>query len=64
MKRKVLGEKGETLACTFLQGKGYKIIQRNYRSSYGEIDIIAWHDRILVFIEVKTRTNLTYGYPE
>jgi len=64
MKKQMLGAKGEALACAFLQAKGYKIIERNYRSPHGEIDIIAWHDRTLVFVEVKTRTSLTFGHPE
>lgn len=49
------GRLGEDLASDFLISKGYKILQRNYRQKYGELDIIA-HDKLgtLVFIEVKT----------
>jgi putative endonuclease len=55
--------KGEELATKFLKEKGYKIIERNFRKGYGEIDIICVKDDILVFVEVKTRTSNTYGTP-
>ena len=51
-----LGKKGENIACRFLQTKNYNILFRNYKSSYGEIDIIARNGTILCFIEVKTRS--------
>jgi len=47
---------GEEVSCKFLQQKKYRIIQRNYHSMYGEIDIIAIHNNILIFIEVKLRS--------
>lgn len=59
-----LGKFGEELACKYLKEKGYKIIEKNYHARSGEIDIIAKFNDILVFIEVKTRTNLTFGLPE
>ena len=52
---------GEEIAAKFLNKKGYKIIDRNFRKGYGEIDIVALHENILVFIEVKTRTTGLYG---
>jgi putative endonuclease len=52
---------GEEIAAKFLAKKGYQIIGRNFRKGYGEIDIIAVHDNVLVFIEVKTRTTSLYG---
>ena len=53
-----LGKLGEDLACEYLVKKGYKIIQRNYRQKWGELDIIARSaDRTLVFVEVKTMTE-------
>lgn len=58
-----VARKGEDLACEYLKKKGYKIIERNFRKSYGEIDIIAIYRNILVFIEVKTRTNDKFGSP-
>ena len=58
------GSKGEKLACEFLENKGYKILEKNWRSGRYEIDIIAEEKNVLVFVEVKTRTNDYYGYPE
>ncbi|EKD86098.1 MAG: hypothetical protein ACD_37C00477G0001 [uncultured bacterium] len=55
--------RGEDIASKFLKEKGYKIIERNFRKGYGEIDIIAVKDKTLVFIEVKTRTSNLYGTP-
>ena len=46
-----------------MKEEGYFILDRNYRNRYGEIDIIAKKDKCLIFIEVKTRTNLDYGDP-
>ncbi|OGU59673.1 MAG: YraN family protein [Ignavibacteria bacterium RBG_13_36_8] len=62
--KKQLGNLGEELAVKYLTKKGYEILERNYRYERGEIDIIAKDKDILVFIEVKTRENLEYGYPE
>ena len=59
-----LGKYGEDFTCRFLKAKGYKIIERNYRSLWGEIDIIAKHKDTLVFIEVKTRSSDRFGPPE
>lgn len=58
-----LGEKGEELAKRFLQKKGYKLIEQNYKTPLGEIDIIAKDKDTLVFIEVKTRESIEFGYP-
>jgi len=63
-KTKKLGERGEALAAAFLEKKGYKILFRNYKCSYGEIDIIAKHKKIISFIEVKTRSTTKYGPPQ
>ncbi len=66
--RKRLGEWGEELAAHYLKKKGYKILDRNVRSRYGEIDIIAEDaDRgseVTIFIEVKTRSSTRFGRPE
>ena len=56
-----LGAKGEKLAIRYLKNRGYRIVQRNYRCKLGEIDIIAEHGVDLVFIEVKTRSDSSYG---
>jgi len=61
--RQNLGQSGEDIAADFLSKKGYAILLRNYRCRYGEIDIIARKDEVLVFIEVKTRTDETFGSP-
>jgi putative endonuclease len=52
---------GETQTCNYLEQIGYKIFERNYRCYFGEIDIIAFDQDILVFIEVKMRTTKLYG---
>jgi putative endonuclease len=62
-KRGILGRIGEDLAAAFLQRAGYTILIRNYRQKCGEIDIIAEDRGTLVFIEVKTRNNMSYGPP-
>ncbi|PIR79673.1 MAG: YraN family protein [Candidatus Levybacteria bacterium CG10_big_fil_rev_8_21_14_0_10_35_13] len=54
---------GEEIAAKFLVKRGYKIIDRNFRKGYGEIDIIAVNNKILVFVEVKTRTSNFFGTP-
>jgi putative endonuclease len=70
--RQALGRRGEALAAEYLQARGYQILERNYRSPYGEIDLIARQvlgsrveiETVLVFIEVKTRSTVDYGFPE
>ncbi|MEW6570221.1 MAG: YraN family protein [Nitrospirota bacterium] len=60
---RVLGSKGEDLAVKFLRKKGYLIIERNYKTNLGEIDIIAREGSTFIFVEVKTRSNDSYGFP-
>jgi len=62
--RQVIGAWGEDQAAEYLVKNGLKILQRNYRSREGEIDLIASDGDTLVFVEVKTRTNDAYGFPE
>lgn len=62
-KNKELGEKGEKLAARYLKKHGYKILEKNYKSHFGEIDIIAKRGDVLSFCEVKTRLNDNYGAP-
>jgi putative endonuclease len=57
-KRKI-GNIGENIACKFLEGKGYKIIEKNYWKPWGEIDIVAEKSNILKFIEVKSVSRAT-----
>lgn len=54
---------GEDKACEYLKKLGFKIIERNFRKGYGEIDIVATHKNTLVFVEVKTRTSNSFGSP-
>lgn len=64
MKAKDTGNLGEELARGFLKKRGYRILETNYRCPGGEIDIIARHRDYLVFVEVRTRASLSFGYPE
>ncbi len=57
------GKEGEELALKFLKRSGYRIVERNYRCRYGEIDIIARDGEVLVFVEVKARTSGAFGLP-
>lgn len=52
---KNVGDKGEDYACKYLKHNKYKIICRNYRKKYGEIDIVAIKNNVIAFVEVKTR---------
>lgn len=54
---------GEKKAQEYLISRGYEIKETNYRTKIGEIDIIAEKANILVFVEVKTRTNTNFGFP-
>ncbi|NLR90531.1 YraN family protein [Flammeovirga agarivorans] len=63
-KKQELGVKGEALAIDYLKAKGYEILTQNYRSGRNEIDIICRHLKFLIFIEVKTRSDLLFGTPE
>lgn len=60
----IQGRNGEDIACSFLLQNGYTVVERNYRVKGGEIDVIAIKNDELVFVEVKTRSSLQYGYPE
>lgn len=60
---KELGIQGEVTAKEYLENLGYKIVATNYKNKIGEIDIICKDKDILVFVEVKTRQNLKFGYP-
>lgn len=62
--RRKLGEEQESLAVSYLEANGYKIIQRNFYCKAGEIDIIAKQEEYLVFIEIRFRSSVANGYPE
>ena len=59
-----LGKKGEELAVSFLEEKGYVIVARNFRYQKAEVDIIARKEGVLAVIEVKTRSSPNFGAPE
>ena len=59
-----IGKLGQKIAVKFLKGKGFEVLDENIYFREGEIDILAEKDNILSFIEVKTRTNLKFGFPE
>ena len=58
------GASGEDVAANFLSGKGFQILERNFFNKFGEIDIIAQKDGILVFVEVKAKIGTDFGMPE
>ncbi len=62
--QKKLGHKGEEIAAEYLLKKGYRILEKNYYSRYGEIDLVAQNGGAIVFVEVKTRRNRSFGNPE
>lgn len=63
MDKKEIGIKGETKVANYLKLRLYKILQRNYNTRYGEIDIIASNGNYLCFVEVRTRTDYRYESP-
>ena len=63
-KHNEIGIKGEQIAADFLLNKGYIIVHRNWRSGKKEVDIIALKGDMLVIVEIKTRSNLDFGFPE
>ncbi len=59
----ILGKEGERVAEQYLKHKGYKLVERNYRCSAGELDLIVLDRRVVVFVEVKTRSGHGFGSP-
>jgi putative endonuclease len=59
-----VGRSGEDLAAEHLERHGYRILARNYRTRQAEIDIIARHRGVIVFVEVKARRDQGYGHPK
>lgn len=58
-----VGRYGEDLAVRHLEGKGWRIVERNWRGAAGELDIVAMDGTTLVVVEVKTRSGTGFGYP-
>jgi putative endonuclease len=58
------GRSSEEKAISYLKGRGYRILEANYRNKLGEIDIIARHEGRVCFIEVKSRASLDFGLPK
>jgi putative endonuclease len=58
------GRSGEEIAAAYLGEQGYEILERNYRSKYCEIDIVARQGETLVFVEVRTKSDEDHGTPE
>lgn len=61
--RRILGDRGERAAIRFLKKQGFRILERQHRNVFGEIDIVALDKEHIVFIEVKTRTTDQLGQP-
>ena len=58
------GKLGEEIAKKYLENKGYKIVERNYKTKYAEIDLVAKRKNELVFVEVRTKVGENFGSPE
>lgn len=63
-RRQAVGARGEEIATAYLEEHGYTLVARNFRTPYGEIDIVAEKDGFTIFVEVKTRTSSSLGPPE
>ncbi len=61
--RKMIGAAGEKMASSFLKKLGYRIVGSNIRTPFGEIDIVAKHKSVMVFVEVKSRSTSSFGPP-
>ena len=61
--KQALGREGERVAERYLKKKGYTLVERNYRCRGGEVDLIVLDRRVVVFVEVKTRTDHGFGTP-
>ena len=62
--RRRLGAHGERLACAHLTERGYALLERNFRTRHGELDVVVRDGRFLVFCEIKTRASDRYGPPQ
>ncbi|MCI0439435.1 MAG: YraN family protein [Chloroflexi bacterium] len=62
--RQGLGKRGEQLARRHIEASGYLVLEANYRTRHGEIDLVAEKDGVLAFVEVRTRRGGSFGTPE
>ncbi|MBW2408602.1 MAG: YraN family protein [Deltaproteobacteria bacterium] len=62
--KQIIGEAGEAIAARHLKKNGYRIIETNYRTELGEIDLIARDKDTIVFVEVKSRRSWQFGNPK
>ncbi|UAK38743.1 YraN family protein [Gordonia bronchialis] len=62
-RRRHIGRLGEDIAAEFVTNRGWRVLHRNWRNRYGELDLIAADGRVLVVVEVKTRASLMYSDP-
>ena len=63
MERHSIGRRGEDLAREFLKESGYQIVGLNVQCGHGELDVVAWDQETLCFVEVRTRENTDHGHP-
>ena len=61
--KRMTGDAGEKIASAYLRKMGYRICESNFRTPFGEIDIVAKHKSVMVFVEVKSRTTSSFGPP-
>jgi putative endonuclease len=64
MDKQALAHWGEETAKNYLEARGIRIVEKNYRTPSGEIDLIGFENDDLIFFEVKTRSSIKFGYPE
>ena len=62
--KKSRGDFGEEMACKYIKKNGYKLLEKNFRTKFGEVDLIGIDDDTICFIEVKARSSSDYGNPE
>ena len=63
MNKRLVGQRGEDAAIEYLKTQNYIILDRNYYCHFGEIDVVAWDGEFVVFIEVKSRADTSFGLP-
>ena len=63
MNKRFVGQRGEDAAIAYLKMQNYVILDRNFYCHFGEIDVVAWDGEFVVFIEVKSRADTSFGLP-